>query len=91
MKNKPINRSFHIEIELEYTEDSCDLDYLNLESEKSLNIIDSFLRFRWYIDYTSEHRWKVIKRVPLYEGEEKIICHPDGEEYTYKVCKKEEL
>lgn len=84
MKNKPVSKTWKINIDLKY--DDCDF----LKDEDLYELGDHPLyeleRQGWFVVQCNEGL-KTQKEIKLYEGEEKIIRHPDGEEYVYKVYK----
>lgn len=84
MKNKPISKSFKVKIILKYDNDSLE----DGEYEVGDHPTDELDRMGWFVIHDG-NVWTLERGITLYEGEEKIIRHPDGEEYTYKVCKKE--
>lgn len=83
MKNKPISKSFHMRIDLKY-----DMDSFNLKGEGSEDIIFDLKSRDWSVVQCSKGGWQAIKVKQLFEGEETVVRHPDGEEYVYKVYKK---
>lgn len=87
MKNKPISKSWKLNINLKYDFDSLTVNDDEYLEESFLSSPQYELERKGWLLIQCPDGWRVQNEFNLHEGEQ-VIEHPDGEEYVFKVYKK---